>query len=88
MALRSGCAVSRPRHSPWGDLLARLADEAMEEGCEVGGDGVCGLGLTGVDVCPFGLRFLDFLEGGGRIPQRLQGVDGSVPPTNWSIASL
>ena len=55
----------------------------MQEGLEVGGDGVLGLGLPGVDVRPPGLRVLAYLKGGGRIPQRLRGVDESVSPANW-----
>ena len=39
-ALRLRCASSQPRHLPWGDLPARLADEDMQEGREVGRDGV------------------------------------------------
>ena len=60
----------------------------MQEGRELGGYGVRGLGFPGVDVRPSGLRVLASLEGGGRTPQRLQGVDGSVPPANQLRASL
>ena len=60
----------------------------MLEGHEVGGDGVRGLGLTGVNVCPLGLRALASLEGGGRTPQRLRDVNGYVPPDNQLSAYL
>ena len=53
------------------DIPARLEDESMREGREVGRDGVRGLGLPGFDVRPPGLRILDSLEGGGRTPQPL-----------------
>ena len=43
----------------------------MQEGREVGGDGVRGLGLPEVDVPPPRLRVLDSSEGGGRTPQRI-----------------
>ena len=50
----------------------------MQEGREVGGDIVRGLGFSGVDVCPPGLLFLASLEVGGWTPQRLRRVDGSI----------
>ena len=68
MSLRSRCSASRPRHSPLGDLPARLADKAMQEVRKVGGHGVCGLGFPGVDICPLVLHFLASSEGGGRTP--------------------
>ena len=60
----------------------------MQEGRKVGGDGVSGLGFPEVDVCPPGLHFLASSEGGGRTTQIIRVVDGSVPPDNWSTASL
>ena len=70
-ALCSRCAASRPRNSPGGYIPARLADKAMLEGHEFGGDGVRRLGLPEVYIRPTGLCILVSLEGGGRTPQHL-----------------
>ena len=65
MSLCLRCATSRPRHSPWEDLSARLSDKAMREGREIDRDRVRGIGLPRVEFRPPRLRLLDSSEGGG-----------------------